>query len=330
MGGHPNAYDRFWFNGYDEHHYFAVALGLYPTRGVIDAAFAVTDGATQRSVFCGDALVGRPTKVGAITIEIVEPLRVNRVIVDAPEQGLSADLTYEARVGAIEEARQSIYDGGRIFMDTVRASQMGTWRGTIETPDGTFSVDGFLGTKDRSWGIRPVGEQIGGAPSTRAPQFCFFWAPINLSRSIAHYMSIDDADGQPVARSAAMGAVHTDPAHVEGSLSLQPRRGTRQFVGATINVGDQSIKLEPLFTFHMRGAGYQHPTYAHGRWHNGPYRDGEVLDVASIDPMDFFNLHVQQVVRATSSEDAGMGVLESIILGPHAPTGLTGLLDPAS
>ena len=27
MGGHPDAYDRFWFNGYREDLYFAVALG---------------------------------------------------------------------------------------------------------------------------------------------------------------------------------------------------------------------------------------------------------------------------------------------------------------
>jgi len=33
MDGHPNAYDRFWFNGYDEEFYFAFALGLYPNRG---------------------------------------------------------------------------------------------------------------------------------------------------------------------------------------------------------------------------------------------------------------------------------------------------------
>jgi hypothetical protein len=40
-GGHPDYYDRFWFNGYTEDYYFAVALGLYPNRGVIDAAFGV-------------------------------------------------------------------------------------------------------------------------------------------------------------------------------------------------------------------------------------------------------------------------------------------------
>jgi len=41
MGGHPNAYDRFFFNAYREDLYVAVAMGLYPNRGVIDAAIGV-------------------------------------------------------------------------------------------------------------------------------------------------------------------------------------------------------------------------------------------------------------------------------------------------
>ena len=61
MDGHPNAYDRFWFNGYTEEFYFAVALGLYPNRGVIDGAFSVVHGDEQFSVFASDALRGRPT-----------------------------------------------------------------------------------------------------------------------------------------------------------------------------------------------------------------------------------------------------------------------------
>ena len=58
MDGHPNAYDRFWFNGYDEEFYFAVALGLYPNRGVIDGAFSVVQGERQYSVFASEALHG--------------------------------------------------------------------------------------------------------------------------------------------------------------------------------------------------------------------------------------------------------------------------------
>src|SRR5581483_3111201 len=98
-GGHPDFYDRFWFNGYTEEFYLAVALGLYPKRGVIDAAFSLVADGVQRSVFAtGPMPLDRTsTSVGPIAIEVVEPMRVNRVVVDAAEHGLTADITAVAR-----------------------------------------------------------------------------------------------------------------------------------------------------------------------------------------------------------------------------------------
>jgi hypothetical protein len=89
MGGHPNAYDRFWFNAYREDLFVGISLGLYPNRGVIDAAVGVVHGGVQRSVFTSGVLRARETRVGPISVEIVEPLRVNTVRVDAPDQGSS-------------------------------------------------------------------------------------------------------------------------------------------------------------------------------------------------------------------------------------------------
>ncbi|HVM39755.1 MAG TPA: hypothetical protein VM618_03115, partial [Acidimicrobiia bacterium] len=47
VGGDPNHYDRYFFNGYTGDLYFAVAMGLYPNRGVIDAAFSVVHDGIQ-------------------------------------------------------------------------------------------------------------------------------------------------------------------------------------------------------------------------------------------------------------------------------------------
>lgn len=326
MNGHPNAYDRFWFNGYDESFYFAGAMGLYPNRGVKDAAFSVVVGDQQYSVFSSDTLTARETTVGPITLEIVEPLRVNRLRVDAPEQGLACDLTYTRRFATSEEPRQTMMDGGRIFMDVTRATQLGTWSGWIETPEGRREVTNLQGTKDRSWGIRPVGEPLPGAPSTRAPQLCFFWAPLVLGDEAVHAMKFDDPAGQPLTVSASrMSSDHV--AHVGATLSVERQAGTRWMREASLKVGDEILTLTPLLRFHMRGAGYGHPTYAHGRFHGGPVTAGEQLTLSALDPLEYPNLHVQHVVRATSATRSGLGVLEQLIVGPYAPMGLTGLLD---
>jgi hypothetical protein len=331
MDGHPNAYDRFWFNGYSEDYFFAVAMGLYPNRGVIDAAFSWSSGGVQQSVFSSDALVGRPTAVGAVTIDIIEPLRINRIRVNAPEQGLFADLTYTQRTVTVEEPRQTMWDGTRIFMDVTRATQLGTWTGWVQTPEGRVEIDDARGTKDRSWGIRPVGEPIPGAPSSRAAQLCFLWSPLHFSDGGVHFMTFDGPDGSPVSRSAAVlplvgvGAPRT----TSGTLSLHLEPGTRRSQSASLWLEGDEIKMTPLQIFHMRGAGYGHPEYAHGRWHGGPVTAGEVLRLDQISPLDYHGLHVQQVVRAQRQGEVGIGVLEQLIIGPYSPGGLSGLIDGA-
>jgi len=48
----PNFYDRYFFNGYSRSGdlFFAAALGVYPNRGVMDAAFSVVSDGRQHVV----------------------------------------------------------------------------------------------------------------------------------------------------------------------------------------------------------------------------------------------------------------------------------------
>ena len=345
MGGHPNAYDRFWFNAYREDLFVGVALGLYPNRGVVDAAVGVVHDGVQRSVFASAARTGREPSVGPISIEIVEPLRVNRVRVDAPAQGIVGELTFTARTPALEEPRQTRHDLERLVMDVTRATQLGTWEGTLELDGSRIDLAGAYGTKDRSWGIRPVGEPVPAAPSRGATQFFFLWAPINFEEGGLIVSRFEDADGVAWAQAAATldplasatGPTDTTAVHHFRAswCDVEYVRGLRRASRCEVHLVDHrgvtsSAVLEPVLTFHMRGAGYFHPTYAHGRHHGELVVDGEVHDVAALDTTSLHDVHVQQVVRATWGDRAGLGVLEQLAIGPHAPSGLTGLLDGAT
>jgi hypothetical protein len=79
----------------------------------------------------------------------------------------------------------------------------------------------------------------------------------------------------------------------------------------------------------MRGAGYFHPTYSHGRWHRELIVDGEASPVEDLDNLEFANIHVQQVMRAQWGNRSGLGVLEQLVIGPHAPSGFRELFDGA-
>ena len=60
---------------------------------------------------------------------------------------------------------------------------------------------------------------------------------------------------------------------------------------------------------------------------------GGVPVLADVDPMDLANLHVQQVCEVTSPDHpdspVGIAVLETLAIGPHAPSGFIGFDDGA-
>ncbi|CNK03901.1 Uncharacterised protein [Mycobacterium tuberculosis] len=77
----------------------------------------------------------------------------------------------------------------------------------------------------------------------------------------------------------------------------------------------------------MRGIGYWHPHWGHGTIH-GPLETGrESIGLDDFDPTDFASIHLQNLVTATMGDRRGVGVVEQIAIGPHQPSGLTGLLD---
>lgn len=347
--GHPDFYDRFWFNGYNEDFYFAVALGLYPNRGVIDAAFSVVHGGTQRSVYASGPipLDRTQTRAGPVAIELVEPMRVNRVVVEAPEHGLVADLTATARTAVIEEARQTRYSGARLAMDVTRATQMVTWAGSVRSGDGELDLQSapVYGTKDRSWGVRPVGDPAPAAPALSVPQIFFLWAPINFADECLHYMVFEDERGRPWSETSVVVPVIDPGSPVygpgsEGEHVVDVRHcvrwapGLRRSDGATLRFSRargpvEEVNLEPVVTFRMKGAGYFHPTFTHGRWHGGPTVAGEAHDVRDLDTLALDCIHIQQVMRADWNGRSGLGVLEQLAIGPHEPSGFRDLLDGA-
>ena len=193
--GSPHHYDRFWFNGFRDDLMFGVAFCVYPNRELVDGAFsAVVDG-LQHSVFASGRIGPNPvdTSVGPIRIEIVEPMRINRVIVDAADHGIVADLTYTATTAAVEESRQTAYRGARLYMDATRATQWGTWTGELEVAGKRIELgtDGVHAIKDRSWGSRSTHGWTDGAPSA-PPEVLFLWAPIHFDDECFHFLVFED------------------------------------------------------------------------------------------------------------------------------------------
>lgn len=349
-----NHYDRYFFNGYtkDAGLFFATAMGLYPNRHVADASFSVVvDGGTvdarQISVHASrraPADRADANDVGPIRIEVLEPFNALRVVVEAPEQGLRADLTFVRRSAPIEEAHFFHQVGVRVMMDYTRLTQFGGWEGWIEIDgDLTDLTPGeTLGCRDRSWGIRGVGERAPSGAPVADPQFFWLWAPINFDTFSTHFDVNELFDGKRWHESAFVAPVAgpdgAPPAaamrSVEYDIAWRPGTRTAESFAMTFTPWDSEpsvITVEPLYEFHMSGLGYLHPEWSHGVWKGELEVAGERWDLPVTDLVAPNFLHVQSIVRATTSgaigEHQGMGILEQLAIGRHTPTGLEGIFD---
>ena len=83
----------------------------------------------------------------------------------------------------------------------------------------------------------------------------------------------------------------------------------------------------------MRGLGYGHPEWGHGIYHGDLEVGADSFDLADMAPADPGSLHIQAFGAVTFQDDTqrheGVGVLEQLIIGPHAPSGFTEVLDLA-
>ena len=344
----PNVYDRFFFNGYsrDGSVFFAVAFGVYPNRRVMDGAFSVVHDDVQHNVRASRACPAdrMDTGVGPLRIEVEVPMRRHRIVVD-DRHGVSADLTMTAIAPVVEEPRFVHQAEGRTVFDYTRLTQFGRWSGWIEIDGDRIELadaGDVVGVRDRSWGVRPVGDAIPGPPST--PQFFWLWAPTVFADACTHFAVNQEADGRTWHQSGAVvpilgaGEPTIDPGRVQRSqtatFDVAWRSGTRWAEQLTTRLdpwnGDPVVvTYEPFLQFQMVGLGYRHPVWGHGRWVGADESTRDAIVLADVSAHDHLMLHVQALARARWGDREGVGVVEQLVIGSHVPTGLTGVVDGA-
>jgi hypothetical protein len=351
----PNAYDRYFFNGFPvagadgDDLFFAVAFGVYPNKGVMDGAFSVVRRGVQHNVRASRACPADRTRttVGPVIVEVIEPMAAHRIVVEG-RHGVAADLTMRAISPVVEEPRFTHAAGAKLVFDYTRLTQFGRWTGWIEIDGervdvGQAAGNDCVGVRDRSWGIRPVGERAPGPP--RAPQFFWIWAPTVFPDACTHAAINHEADGRAWHQSGAVVPVlgadepTLDPARVQRAESAVAEiawgSGTRWAQRVTTRLGiwnadPVEVEYEPFRRFQMSGLGYLHPTWGHGCWVGPDESTRDEIDLAAVDPADPTMLHVQALATARWGGRMGVGVVEQLAIGPHAPTRLTAIVDGAA
>lgn len=351
-GAVRNFYDRYFFNGYhkSEDIFFAAALGVYPYVNVMDAAFSLIVDGVQHNLLASRVLhmERMDTQVGPIKVDVLKPLHKLRLVINDGDHALKADLTFTSRAPVQEEPRFTRRVGTQLVMDSTRMTQNGQWQGWIESKGRRIDVDpqSWVGTRDRSWGVRNIGAADTQPNPMASPdsQFYWLWAPINWDDCVTLYHLNDDEYGRPWNTSGVMvslsetGGADVTKAEEMAVVSshIEYISGTRHAKRAELRFerkggGVAEIEMLPRYHWYMKGVGYGHAEFSHGSYHGELASAYEEYVLAEID--DASNLHIQAVcdvqMRGDFGDKRGRGVLEQLVIGPHMPSGFSGQMDMA-
>jgi hypothetical protein len=254
------------------------------------------------------------------------------------------DLTWDGSFPAIDEERHVLRQGPRTIVDTWRFAQVGTWSGTIRVDGDEIAVtpDTWVGTRDRSWGIRPIGEAEPAGRPTADADFGFWWlyVPLRFESFAVVLIAQEDGAGHRTLNDAVRiwkdgsvdqlgwprvqidyksGTRHPEHARIH----LTERDGSPFVLDVEPGVGDSTRGFVPLHV----GCGYGGDSeWLHGSWRGPGWVEGAVYDFT--DPAVQGRVPwgvVDHVARATVNDEIGWGLFEHGTIGRHVPSGFTDL-----
>ncbi len=96
-------------------------------------------------------------EVDGARVDVVTPFSEVRISADANESDFAFDLTWRARTQPYVLRRGTMRAGDELIWDQCHIFQSGTYHGTYTRGGRTFEVDGWVGQRDHSWGVRDHG-----------------------------------------------------------------------------------------------------------------------------------------------------------------------------
>ncbi len=268
--------------------------------------------------------------VGPLRIEVIEPLHKLRVVVEPNEADISMDVTWTGTHPALEEPRQYLRVRGAVMFNTQRFAQMGRWEGTLTVAGESLEVspDRCGGSRDRSWGVRPVGERqtdgIREGISVMSGMWNYF--PMDFGDHSIVYMCHEEPSGnRPLEETVRIWADPQRPIERLGSPDwdhdMEP--GTRLLKASRITMPDApegsfTIEARPLLTNLVSlGTGYGMDE----DWRHGMYQgDTEVVQAVEFDVDKIRGIAQYGVVDSVAEfrygDHVGYGLYEHGFFGP--------------
>lgn len=309
-------------------------FGKYNNRNVVDAYAGICRGREQWVVRASRALSSDPetVNVGPIHYEVLEPLDSVRICLAANEQQpIAFDIIFKGIVPCVLEEREDRRDlhGYRRQTDQIRYHQTGTVSGwlTIDGERHEVGEDSWVGTRDKSWGVRPtVGVPIPDAEpdyQQHIPQALAIWNPILFQRpdgshyAFHHYFL--QFSGPGFMHQKIQGGVENEQGKALAVTGMTPKlefdvatkrlqRG--EFLFQMADASERPMRFEKISeTGFYLGAGHYHggDGQYHGSWRGELHLDSDYVNDAG-DPQVIERYHQFRDCMIRVEDPVGGGV----------------------
>ena len=301
----PHFMDRFFFGCHNAEGtlHLMAGLGTYPNVNVMDGFVCVRHNNVQRNIRLSRHLQTdrANTEIGPLSCKVLEPLKRWGIYLGDNDYGIGCSLEFEGRVAPY------------LFRNLVHYTQQGRYTGSITFEGQQFNADGFLGPRDRSWGIR--------RPDSFAALEVYLWIQAQFSDFSLSVAYVEIQDG---AFRGGGGAILNDDGSIIPIVEMRHRidfiPGFRAYTKVEMLLKDAAGKERHVIAkpispeSYMSGCGYDG---RHGL-DKGPFHvEGERWDDVS-QPVGIksplFSTHHQQNQRDTEFQldgELGMGLVES-------------------
>jgi hypothetical protein len=334
-----NFYDRCYFNAMDTASgdtMLVTGLGYYPNLAVKDAYLLLRRGGTQTAVHFSDAIDQDRLHqhVGGYRLEVLEPLQRIRIVVEETE-GLGADLTWDGSHPVVQEMPHLMLASDvRPTLDAQRFAQLGSWSGTLLVDGEEITVDPehWMGSRDRSWGIRPVGESEPAGRPQDPPMEGFWWlyVPMRFETFSIVVIIQEQADGFRTlndctriwndGRVEQLGWPRVEIDYTPGTR--HPERARLHCTGADGSPVLIEVETRTHVVLHVGGGYGGDPDWVHGQWKGEGFveRVTYAMDDPAVVGRAPFGV-IDHCARATCDGQTGHGLFEHGTFGRHDPTG---------
>jgi len=339
-----NFYDRCYFNCHacSDELFLVTGLGQYPNLGVTDAFVTISHADTHHVVRASRELGSNrlDTSVGPLRVQVLDGLMRVRVICEPNEWGVAFDMTFTGTVPAIEEPKTFRREHGRVTSDVSRFAQVGVWEGSLSVAGREYAVtpERWKGARDRSWGVRPVGEAE--PPGIRAKAFLtgthgFFhqWLPMQFDDFVIKVQFDETFDGTRTQEESVkvhnLGSGRADEPMGRPAIDITYVPGTREIERAVVTLtkpdGEtRTITSTPLRTVYLKaGTGYMpHDGWGHGYYHGPLTLEGLRFDLSTPEARAQYSGLNETLARfELDTGEVGYGLHENMVVGTYLPHG---------